>query len=225
MATNINNIIFTRTAQKKKLEIINSLSQGELLAITYPTILRIIKEAGQGDSSKVRCKFKTLFLENAGNKWNSEVTSIYNAKKDEVYLSVYIQGDDTDTHAFPKLKDFLDNRYEEQCLGKLHESFRNGYEHYVPANYNRTDRARVIKAILTAYIENKYSDKLKELKSQIYPLSTIVYNNKLKDHIDINKLNSELDSIFNQKQAQEEALESLNEYGKFIATVKIEWEE
>ena len=162
MATNINNIIFTRTAPKKKLEIINSLSQGELLAITYPTILRIIKEAGQGDSSKVRCKFKTLYLSGATNNWNSKVTNIYNWKKDEVYLSVYIQGDDTDTYEFPKLKDFLDNSYEEQCLGKLHESFRNGYEHDVPANYNRTDRARVVRAILTAYVKNKYRDKLKE---------------------------------------------------------------
>lgn len=162
MATNINNIIFTRTAPKKKLEIINSLSQGELLAITYPTILRIIKEAGQGDSSRVRCKFKTLYLSGATNDWNSKVTNIYNWKKDEVYLSVYIQGDDTDTYEFPKLKDFLDNRYEEQCLGKLHESFRNGYEHDVPANYNRTDRARVVRAILTAYVKNKYRDKLKE---------------------------------------------------------------
>ena len=162
MATNINNIIFTRIAPKKKLEIINSLSQGELLAITYPTILRIIKEAGQGDSSKVRCKFKTLYLSGATNDWNSKVTNIYNWKKDEVYLSVYIQGDDTDTYEFPKLKDFLDNRYEEQCLGKLHESFRNGYEHDVPANYNRTDRARVVRAILTAYVKNKYRDKLKE---------------------------------------------------------------
>ena len=162
MATNINNIIFTRTAPNKKLEIINSLSQDELLAITYPTILRIIKEAGQGDSSKVRCKFKTLYLSGATNDWNSKVTNIYNWKKDEVYLSVYIQGDDTDTYEFPKLKDFLDNSYEEQCLGKLHESFRNGYEHDVPANYNRTDRARVIKAILTAYVKNKYRDKLKE---------------------------------------------------------------
>ena len=162
MATNINNIIFTRTAPKKKLEIINSLSQGELLAITYPTILRIIKEAGQGDSNKARCKFKTLYLSGATNDWNSKVTNIYNWKKDEVYLSVYIQGDDTDTYEFPKLKDFLDNRYEEQCLGKLHESFRNGYEHDVPANYNRTDRARVIKAILTAYVKNKYRDKLKD---------------------------------------------------------------
>ena len=157
----INNFLFTRTAPKKKLEIINSLSQGELLAITYPTILRIIKEAGRGDSNKARCKFKTLLLEDAGNKWNSRVISIFNGKKDEIYLSVYIQGDDTDTYVFPKLKDFLDNRYEEQCLGKLHESFRNGYEHDVPANYNRSDRARVIKAILTAYIENKYADKLK----------------------------------------------------------------
>ena len=162
MATNINNIIFTRTAPKKKLEIINSLSQGELLAITYPTILRIIKEAGHGDSNKTRCKFKTLYLSGATNDWNSKVRNIYNSKKDEVYLSVYIQGDDTDTHTFPKLKDFLDNRYEEQCLGKLHESFRNGYEHDVPANYNRTDRARVIRAILTAYVKNKYEDKLKK---------------------------------------------------------------
>ena len=162
MATNFNNIIFTRTATRKKLEIINSLSQGELLAITYKTILRIIKEAGVGDTNKTRCKFKTLYLSGAGNDWNSKVTNIYNWKKDEVYLSVYIQGDDTDTYEFPKLKDFLDNRYEEQCLGKLHESFRNGYEHDVPANYNRTDRARVVRAILTAYVKNKYRDKLKE---------------------------------------------------------------
>ena len=51
---NINDFIFKRTAPKKKLEIINSLSQGELLAITYKTILRIIKEAGRGDSTARR---------------------------------------------------------------------------------------------------------------------------------------------------------------------------
>lgn len=158
----INNFLFTRTAPKKKLAVINTLSQGDLLSVTYKTILRIIKEAGVGDSNKTRCKFKTLYLSGATNDWNSKVRNIYNSKKDEVYLSVYIQGDDTDTHTFPKLKDFLDNRYEEQCLGKLHESFRNGYEHDVPANYNRTDRARVIRAILTAYVKNKYEDKLKK---------------------------------------------------------------
>lgn len=157
----INNFLFTRTAPKKKLAVINTLSQGDLLSVTYKTILRIIKEAGHGDTNKTRCKFKTLYLSGATNDWNSKVRNIYNSKKDEVYLSVYIQGDDTDTEVSYKLSDFLDNRYEEQCLGKLDESFRNGYEHKVPANYDRSDRARVIKAILTAYIENKYADKLK----------------------------------------------------------------
>lgn len=157
----INNFLFTRTAPKKKLAVINTLSQGDLLSVTYKTILRIIKEAGVGDSNKTRCKFKTLYLSGATNDWNSKVRNVYNSKKDEVYLSVYIQGDDTDTEVSYKLRDFLDNRYEEQCLGKLDESFRNGYEHKVPANYDRSDRARVIKAILTAYIENKYADKLK----------------------------------------------------------------
>ena len=163
MATiNINSFLFTRTQPQKKLVAINALSEGELLAITYNTILRIIKEAGKGDSNKTRCKFKTLYLSGATNDWNSKVRNIYNSKKDEIFLSVYIQGDDTDTDVSYKLKDFLDNRYEEQCLGKLHESFRNGYEHDVPANYDRSDRARVIKAILIAYIENKYADKLEK---------------------------------------------------------------
>ena len=157
----INNFLFTRTAPKKKLAVINTLSQGDFLSVTYKTILRIIKEAGVGDSNKTRCKFKTLYLSGATNDWNSKVRNIYNSKKDEVYLSVYIQGDDTDTEVSYKLRDFLDNRYEEQCLGKLDESFRNGYEHKVPANYDRADRARVIKAILTAYVECKYESKLK----------------------------------------------------------------
>lgn len=62
MATNINVELFKRYAPKKKLEIINSLSENELLSISYTTILRIIKEAGKGDSGKARNKFKTLFL-------------------------------------------------------------------------------------------------------------------------------------------------------------------
>lgn len=160
MATNINVELFKRYAPKKKLEIINSLSENELLSISYATVLRIIKEAGKGDSGKARNKFKTLFLSNAGNNWNSNVTSIWNGKKDVIMMSIYIQGDDTDTYANYELKNFLDNRYENLCLGKLHESFRNGYEHEVPANYDRADRAKVIKAILTTYIKNKYNDKL-----------------------------------------------------------------
>lgn len=161
MAANINIELFKRYAPKKKLEIINALTENELWAITNNTILRIIKEAGRGDSNKTRCKYKTLFLSDAGNNWNSKVTNIYNWKNDEVYLSVYIQGDDTDTYVTYKLKDFLDNKNEELCLGYIEESFSNGYSHKKTANYDRADRARVIRAILTAYIENKYESKFK----------------------------------------------------------------
>lgn len=81
MATNINVELFKRYAPKKKLEIINSLSESELLSISYTTILRIIKEAGKGDSGKARNKFKTLFLSDTGNNWNSNVTSIWNSER------------------------------------------------------------------------------------------------------------------------------------------------
>lgn len=160
--TNINQFLFTRTQPKKKLEVINALSKEQLLSVTYSTVLRIIKEAGVGDSSKKRSKYKTLYLKKAGNNWNSNVTYIYNWKKDEIFLNVYIQGDDTDTDVTYKLKDFLDNRYEEQCLGHIEESWSYGYSHRKPANYDRADRARVIMAILVAYIMNKYADKIKQ---------------------------------------------------------------
>lgn len=157
---NINTILFPRTAPQKKLQIIEAFNESELLSITYKTILRMIKEAGTGDSNKTRSKFKTLRLKDAGNNWNSTVDRIYNWKKDEVFLEVYVQGDDTDTTCEYKLKDFLDNRYEEQELGNIHESWSYGYSHTKPANYDRSDRARVIKAICNAYINNKYADKL-----------------------------------------------------------------
>lgn len=157
----INTFIFTRTAPITKYRTIENLTEEELLNISYKTILRIIKEAGHGDSNKTRCKFKTLCLSGATNEWNSKVRNIYNWKKDEIFMSVYIQGDDTDTEVSYKLRDFLDNRYEEQCLGHIEESWDYGYSHKKPANYDRSDRARVIKAILEAYIENKYADKLK----------------------------------------------------------------
>lgn len=147
-------------APKKKLEIVNSLSVDELLRTPYEMILKIIKEVGTGDPKKVRNKFKTLYLKEAGNDWNSKVVSIRNCKKDEIWLSVYIQGDDTDTTVDYKLSDFLDNSREIQYIGKLHESFRNGYEHDITAIYNREARSKVIKEILVTYLTRKYQNKL-----------------------------------------------------------------
>ena len=56
----INKFLFTKTAPKKKLAVIDTLSQGELLSITYSTVLRIIKEAGQGAVSYTHLTLPTI---------------------------------------------------------------------------------------------------------------------------------------------------------------------
>lgn len=154
---NINVELFKRYKPAKKLEIIGKLTESELLNVTSSTILRIIKEAGNGNSQKARSKFKTLrLIGRKGNDWNSTVEDIYNWKKDEIYLTVYIQGDDTDTSVSCSWKEFADLRYDSVCLGKLRESFNNGYDHSVPANYSKSNRAEVIRDILYTYVHRKY---------------------------------------------------------------------
>ena len=47
MATNINQIIFTRTQPQRKVEIINHLTEAELMAVSEATVAKIVKEVGQ----------------------------------------------------------------------------------------------------------------------------------------------------------------------------------
>ena len=60
MKTNINTELFKKYAPKKKLEIIESLTQEELLAITPKTVTRMVKEAGEGKKGSPNTEFKVL---------------------------------------------------------------------------------------------------------------------------------------------------------------------
>lgn len=155
---NINIELFKRYKPENKLEMIKNLTQDELLNVTKATILRVIKEAGHGDSRKTRSKFKTLGLMNrVGNNWNSTVDSIYNGKKDEIFLEVYIQGEDTDTTNICGIDTLLSKHSDSTTLAHLEESFRNGYSHVVVANYSKENRAEVIREILNTYVHRKYN--------------------------------------------------------------------
>ena len=44
---NINELIFSRTQPQKKIDIINALSEDELLSTSEATIKRIVKDAGR----------------------------------------------------------------------------------------------------------------------------------------------------------------------------------
>ena len=156
MATNINQALFKRYAPKKKLELINGLSQSELLVTTPETIKRIVKEAGRS-IGKSRDKVLRINQDRQrGNNWNSSVEAVEYIKGN-LYLNIYFQMDSTDTNICVKHEVFFKG---DQYTGKHYTTNRFGDEvpHYF--SYDRQDKVGVIKSILLEYVYTKYADKL-----------------------------------------------------------------
>ena len=156
MATNINVELFKRYAPKKKLELINGLSQSELLVTTPETIKRIVKEAGRS-IGKSRDKVLRINQDRQrGNNWNSSVEAVEYIKGN-LYLNIYFQMDSTDTNICVKHEVFFKG---EQYTGRYYTTNRYGDEvpHYF--SYDKNDKAAVIKSILLEYVYTKYADKL-----------------------------------------------------------------
>lgn len=157
MATNINQFIFTRTAPKKKLEVIENLTQSELLGITEATISRIIKEAGTGKPKSHNKDLKLSRENRTGNKWNSTIEGWYVWKK-EVYIDFYLQYSNTDTNTADTFKEFM--KYSEyEGSYQYEDRYDNPQTTYF--RYSPEDKVRAIRALLREYIETKYADKLK----------------------------------------------------------------
>ena len=156
MATNINVELFKRYAPKKKLELINGLSQSELLATRPETIKRIAKEAGR---SIDKSRDKVLHIDQdrrSGNNWNSSVEAIEYINGN-LYLNVYFQMDSTDTNICVKHEVFFKGG---EYTGTHYTTNRYGdsVPHYF--TYDRNDKAGVIKSILLEYVHTKFADKL-----------------------------------------------------------------
>ena len=156
MATNINQELFKRYAPKKKLEIINNLTTAELLATTPETIKRIVKEAGR-NIGKSRDKALRINRDRqAGNDWNSTVEAV-EFIKENLYLNIYFQTDNTDTNICEKYATFF---HGDEYHGKHYTTNRYGDEVPNYFIYDRQDKANVIKSILLEYVHTKYADKL-----------------------------------------------------------------
>lgn len=160
--SNLNLFIFTKTAPKTKLEIIKKATDNELLNVSYDTIARIVKEVGDGEWNKKRSRYKKFYFKNRGNSWNSEVECIFNSRSDkgELWISFYVQGDDTDTYCYYPLKKFIGYKNNKQDVGSIHEEFSNGYSHTITVYYDQEDYINVIRDLLIGYISTKYRDKL-----------------------------------------------------------------
>ena len=158
MATNINQFLFTRTKPQTKLEVINNLTDQELLSVTSDTIIRIIKEVGC--NRRKGCRDKELYISSnnrAGNHWDSSFEGIdYYKGKLIVYL--YVQYENTDTTTSETYYHFMrDRNYE----GTIHTTDYRGNPRSYYFTYDQHDRAECIKSILREYITVKYADKLK----------------------------------------------------------------
>ena len=158
MATNINQelFIFRRYAPKKKLELINRLSQSELLATTPETLMRIVKEAGTKAGTARSKVLRISSKRRSGNDWNSTVESV-EIHRGKLMLDIYVQMDSTDTNHFEPYSNFSkDGNY----TGKVFTTnyYGDSIPHYF--TYDRQDKAKVIKSILLEYVHTKYADKL-----------------------------------------------------------------
>lgn len=156
MKTNINLELFKRYALKRKLEIINSLTQEELLAITPKTVARMVKEAGKGKKGSPNKYLKIRLSLRQGNNWNSTFDGVGIHKK-RLCVSLYVQMDSTDTENTEYYSTFFSG---ERYRGTCQESDRFGNPNYHYFFYDDKDRAACIKSILLEYVHTKYHDKL-----------------------------------------------------------------
>ena len=158
MKTNINLELFKRYAPKRKLSIIESLTQEELLAITPATIIRMVKEAGKSIYKSKRDK--TLMVSRqrrTGNDWNSWFNGV-DLMKGKLYVNFYIQYDNTDTNDCISYGEFVRDRDRFRGTIKTTDRFDNPQTYYY--FYENDDRARAIKSLLLEYVYTKYADKL-----------------------------------------------------------------
>ena len=160
MATNINVELFKRYAPKKKLEIIEKLSNDELLAVSESTVKKIIQEVGQRRYKSRDKELRIDYDRRVGNNWNSVFEAVGTYKK-KLYVHLYVQFGDCETDTTEVVdyaKFFCRGKYEGEIKG-IDYHFNPKYYYYT---YDEEEKAKCIRSILLQYLYSKFSTKLKE---------------------------------------------------------------
>lgn len=153
---NINEFLFTRTSPKKKLEVIEGLTQSQLFSITEESAKRIIKEIGRGWPKSRSKTLKLSSVHQTGNSWNSTIES-WDLFKGKVWIDFYVQYENTDTNNSDTFSNFM---CRGEYLGQLHREDRYGNPKTYYYRYDEGAKARAIRALLLEYIHTKYAEKL-----------------------------------------------------------------
>lgn len=160
---NINVDLFRRFQPEKKLEMINKMTQSELLSVSPETVKRIIKEAGTNRYKSRNKELKIARERRVGNNWNSDLESV-ELYKGKLYVGLYVQyGDcETDTTEIEEYaKFFKSGEYLGQIKG-IDRCFNPKYYYF---RYDSEAKAECMRSILLEYVNRKYADKLKEVQN------------------------------------------------------------
>ena len=152
----INRIIFSRTAPKKKVEIVENLTQAELLSITPATVSRMIKDAGSRLYKSRDKEIRIPYERRTGNSWNSTVEGVRNYKGNPM-IDLYIQYENTDTSTSVTISDFLNKG---DYRGSIVRNDRDGNPRSYYFTFSSADKARFVRQLLLEYINRKYKDRL-----------------------------------------------------------------
>lgn len=152
----INKFIFSRIAPKKKVEIVENLTQAELLSITPATISKMIKEAGTRLYKSRDKELRISYQRRTGNSWNSTVEGVGNYKGNPM-LDLYVQYENTDTSTSVSLRDFLNNG---DYRGSIVRDDRYGNPRSYYFTYSSANKARFVRQLLLEYLNRRYKDKL-----------------------------------------------------------------
>lgn len=150
---NINEIIFTRTAPSKKIEIVKGLNQGELLSVNPDTIKRIIREVG---SKKYKSRDKSLRISSVGNNWNSTFDGVETCKGN-LYVELYLQYENTDTNSSENFEKFF---CKGEYRGSVVRNDRYGNPRHYYFTYSEADKAECMRMVLLEYINLKYKNRI-----------------------------------------------------------------
>ncbi len=152
----INKIIFSRTAPKKKVEIVENLTLKELLSVNNDTIKRMVKETG---SIYYKSRDKRLRLTSelsTGNNWNSYFEGI-SVIKNRLYVDLYLQYSNTDTNTCETFEKFFSKG---EYRGSVVRGDQYGNDRHYYFTYSESDKARCIRRFFLQYLTIKYKDKL-----------------------------------------------------------------
>ena len=150
------NVIFSRTAPKKKVEIVEKLTPTELLSINTETIIRMVKDAGTRLYKSRDKELRLSFERRTGNNWDSTIEGVRNYKGKPV-LNIYYQYENTDTNTNVSLEDFLKRG---DYRGSVVRDDRYGNPRSYYFTFTATDKARFVRRLLLEYLHRKYKDKL-----------------------------------------------------------------